>query len=468
MSKFEPLKYAIVDIETTGASGKITEVAVVQMDGTEIVGRWSTLVNPQELIPSQIVWLTGITQKMVENAPVFEEISDELEAQTADRIFVAHSVNFDYGIIKSHFTRLNQPFNRRRLCSVRLSRSIIPGMKSYSLGKLCDQLGIDLMNRHRALGDADATARLFQMLLAKDELGHIKNALNRQKGEEKLPTSFDRKHLEELPTQAGIYRFHDARNKVVYVGKANNIQSRIKGHFLEHSAFKAIFRENIHHITHELSGTEALALIMEAAEIKKHFPVFNKAAKYALNSFGLIRYESVSGQIHLGIVKKQRYLNLFGSFSSAMEGRAFMQHLVETYQLCPFRCGLQKLHTCPHCDTDEPCFGSPEDVDYNSRVLQALADYNLQDDACLYLLKGRNETEKAFVLVENGIYRGYGFIPTEFENEVESCYQQYLIPQKEYSEITRILSGNLFRAHIEQRRLLSARKLSSSDLPAWV
>lgn len=425
-------------------------------------------MNPQEMIPAQIVWLTGITQEMVADAPTFEEISGELESYTADRIFVAHSVNFDYGIIKSHFTRINQTFNRRRLCTVRLSRSIIPGFKSYSLGKLCDQIGIQLFNRHRALGDAEATALLFQLLLEKDEHGHIKNALNRQKGEEKLPASFDRKDLETLPSRPGIYRFHDARNKVVYVGKANNIRSRIKGHFLEHSAFKAIFRENIHHISHELSGSEALALVMEAAEIKKHFPVFNKAAKYALNSFGLIRYESVSGKIHLGIVKKQRYLSLFGSFSSAMEGREFMLKLVEAYDLCPFRCGLQKVHSCPHCDTDRPCFGSEEDVEYNSRVLQALADYNLQDEACLYVLKGRNDSEKAFVLVENGIYRGYGFVPVEMENILEECYAQYLIPQKEYSEITRILSGNLFRAHIESRVLLSARNLSSNNLPARV
>jgi DNA polymerase-3 subunit epsilon len=163
--------FAVVDIETTGnfyKSGKITEIAVVLHNGTEVIEVFDTLLNPEMDIPLPITRLTGITNAMVENAPKFYMVAAKIVELTAGRIFVAHNVNFDYKFIQEEFARLGYEFHRKKLCTVQLSRKILPGYRSYSLGNICGELGIMNEARHRAAGDALATAKLLSILLEKD------------------------------------------------------------------------------------------------------------------------------------------------------------------------------------------------------------------------------------------------------------------------------------------------------------
>lgn len=162
--------YAIVDIETTGGGGtsRITEIAVFRHDGTRIVDFFHSLINPEMYIPPFITRLTGIDNEMVKDAPTFYEVQDAVRAMTRDAWFVAHNAKFDYGFIKREFGALDEYFNRDLLCTVQLSRKIFPGLKSYSLGNLCESLEIMIENRHRAHGDAEATVRLFEKLLLND------------------------------------------------------------------------------------------------------------------------------------------------------------------------------------------------------------------------------------------------------------------------------------------------------------
>jgi len=156
--------YAILDIETTGGSPKtekITEIAIYFHDGNQIVDEWSTLINPEKEIPYFITGLTGITNEMVANSPRFYEVAKEIVERTENHIIVGHNVSFDYGFIKSEFNHLGFEYNRDVLCTVRLSRKLIPGHKSYSLGKICKDLGIEITDRHRAAGDALATVKLL-------------------------------------------------------------------------------------------------------------------------------------------------------------------------------------------------------------------------------------------------------------------------------------------------------------------
>ena len=162
--------YAIVDIETTGGGGtsRITEIAVFRHDGTRIVDFFHSLVNPEMYIPPFITRLTGIDNEMVKDAPTFCEVQDAVRAMTRDAWFVAHNAKFDYGFLKREFGALDEYFQRDLLCTVQLSRKIFPGLKSYSLGNLCESLEIMIENRHRAHGDAEATVRLFEKLLLND------------------------------------------------------------------------------------------------------------------------------------------------------------------------------------------------------------------------------------------------------------------------------------------------------------
>lgn len=162
--------YAIIDIETTGQSalkGKITEIAIFIHDGVEIVDSFSSLINPECYIPQYITDLTGISNEMVREAPKFYEIARSIVEMTQDKVFVAHNVSFDYRFVQEEFKRLGYDYQRQTMCTVRLGRKFIPGHRSYSLGNICGELGIEINGRHRAAGDAFATTKLFELIMEK-------------------------------------------------------------------------------------------------------------------------------------------------------------------------------------------------------------------------------------------------------------------------------------------------------------
>ena len=169
--------YAIIDIETTGqsaAKGKITEIAIYLHNGYEITSSFSSLINPECYIPGFITSLTGIDNEMVKNAPKFYEVARQIVEITQDKIFVAHNVSFDYKFIQEEFRRLGYDYQRKTMCTVRMGRKYIPGYRSYSLGKICDELGISINGRHRAAGDALATTKLFEIILSRKAIKEAK------------------------------------------------------------------------------------------------------------------------------------------------------------------------------------------------------------------------------------------------------------------------------------------------------
>ena len=162
--------FAIIDIETCGGKfeyrrGHITEICIIIHDGLQVIDKFTSLVNPQCNISPFFVSVSGITNDMVANAPTFPEIAKTVLEMTEGKIFVAHNVGFDYGFIKDEFASFGVKYKRDTLCTVRLSGKLMPGKLSYSLGKLCDSIGIEIEGRHRAEGDAVATAKLFDKLL---------------------------------------------------------------------------------------------------------------------------------------------------------------------------------------------------------------------------------------------------------------------------------------------------------------
>ena len=174
--------YSIVDIETTGglASGNnITEIAIIVHDGKDVIRQFQSLINPQKYIPSFITGLTGISNAMVATAPTFAEIASDVYEILCDTIFVAHNVSFDYSFIDSQLKSAGYILSSKKLCTIRLSRKVFPGLESYSLGKLCRSLNIEIEDRHRAYGDAKATTILFEKLLKAGGTEHIEKMLNK-------------------------------------------------------------------------------------------------------------------------------------------------------------------------------------------------------------------------------------------------------------------------------------------------
>jgi len=159
--------YVVVDIETTGSwsnGDRITEIGAVKVRNHRVVDEWHSLINPQRSIPAKIVQLTGITNEMVRDAPLFAEVADRFMEFMGDGIFVAHNVSFDYGFIAYEFERIGRRFRFPKLCTCAGMRRRYPGHKSYGLGKLCEMYEIELENHHRALCDARASAQLLNLI----------------------------------------------------------------------------------------------------------------------------------------------------------------------------------------------------------------------------------------------------------------------------------------------------------------
>ena len=292
-------KYAIVDIETTGANrggNKITEIAIIITDGTVVIDKFSTLINPERSIPVNITYLTGITNDMVSEAPKFYEVAKNIVELTKDCIFVAHNVFFDYNFIRSEFNELGFTFSREKLCTVRLSRKAFPGLKSYSLGNLTKHFSIPLKNHHRAMADATATLELFKLI--QEKLPDLTQHTLEQKSRILTPPpNFDPNKLENIPETPGLYYFYDDQGELLYIGKSKNIRKRIINHFRPDIKRKKDLqlKFKIHDVQFKETGNELAALLLESHEIKHFRPPFNTALKASRFKYHVILGSNSNG-----------------------------------------------------------------------------------------------------------------------------------------------------------------------------
>lgn len=428
------MNYAIVDIETTGGSpksSKITEIAIYKHDGTNIVDEYVTLVNPECNIPPFIVRLTGINDEMVKNAPKFYEIAKDIVEFTEDCIFVAHNVAFDYSILRHEFKSLGYDYRKPHLCTVRASRYVLPGHDSYSLGKLSKSLGIEIVGRHRAGGDAFATAQLFTLLVQKDPK-NLETFIQREINPKKLHPNLAIDDLEEIPNKTGIYKFYNEVNQLVYIGKSIHIKKRIEQHLRNNSTAKGIrLQQEIARIEYELTGSELIALLLESQLIKKHQPIFNRSLKRAFFPYGLYDYFDEKGynRFYITQTSKRNEIPVM-TFSSRKEGVVFMERMVEEYNLCMKLCDLYASksscfnHSIKACNG--ACIGEESTDDYNKRSSALVHNLSLADE-CFYVIgKGREKSEKSLVYIENGAIRGVGYAPYHFNRLTEKKWNTFL------------------------------------------
>ena len=183
------MEFAVVDIETTGStpqSAGITEIAIVIHNGVEVTGKYVTLINPRHKIPPFIVNMTGISDEMVAAAPLFEEVAPQIYNLLNGRIFVAHNVSFDYSFVHYLLGRSGFQWSAPKLCTIKLSRRVFPGLVKYGLGSLTRDLGIRIEGRHRAWGDAAATAQVLTMAIEKEGMQPIHNLLAKKEPRKKI------------------------------------------------------------------------------------------------------------------------------------------------------------------------------------------------------------------------------------------------------------------------------------------
>ncbi len=433
------MNFAIVDIETTGgnASGSaITEVAILIHNGVEVIDRYETLIDPLRPIPYYIQSLTGIDNDMISNAPTFENVAHKIYELLSGCIFVAHNVNFDYSFIKHHLALAGYNFTAQKLCTVRLSRKIKPGLSSYSLGRLCDSLGIEIENRHRAGGDAEATAVLFSKLIAWDVEGEIASMLKRNSKEQALPANLPRRDFDVLPQCPGVYYFKDRAGKVIYVGKANNIKKRVSSHFTGHNPNpqRQHFLQEIYAIDFEICGTELMALLQEVSAIKKIWPKYNRALKRYEPKFGLFLYEDRNDFLRLAIGKYNKSNVAVHEFQTMTEGTNMLHELCRDFNLCPELCAIGNCKTHCYGETMQSDNKHRNEVhgaasEYNHLVEQALESLKQNLPSFALMDKGRNDTERSYIWVEKGNFYGMGYVgkDTDLQNidDIKSSLTRY-------------------------------------------
>lgn len=284
----EEADYCIVDVETTGLSPRhngVIEIGLVRVSGLKIIDTYSTFINPGKDIPYFITQLTGITNEDVYDAPFFEDIADEITEFIGSNILAAHNLSFDSSFLKKEFIYCGkEPLNNLGLCTLKLSRRIYPMLRSKSLGVVCKHLGLKNSGAHRALSDSEVTAKLLIKLIKEVKNFNIRY-VNELISYQSAPKGYQqqikyKKKLGEdisvMPDAPGIYYFLNAKNEIIYIGKARSLKNRVKSYFLQTAPRKAkkIIKQSSH-LKIELTNTELTALLMEAELIKIVSPRHN-------------------------------------------------------------------------------------------------------------------------------------------------------------------------------------------------
>ncbi len=437
------LEYAIVDIETTGgnASGsRITEIAIIIHDGKNVIDRFETLVNPEKEIPISIFALTGINNEMVSHAPIFDDIAEKVLEMLTDRVFVAHNVNFDYSFVRHQLEQAGFKWTARKLCTVRAARKIRPGFGSYSLGNLCNSLDISLENRHRAGGDADATAILFSKLLEWDFDGEIDKMIKKTAQDQRLPPNLPPDDFNKLPEKPGVYYFYNQVKKVIYVGKAINLKKRVASHFTGHNVNpqRQNFLRDIYSISFEICATELMALLLECTEIKTLWLTYNRALKRFDAKFGLYQYEARSGYKYLAVGKLNKFQVCIHEFNSLYDGINALRSLAEQFEI--------DQRFCKYSKQDEGEIFQNQDI----KILPDTALHNEQvENAIEFLLsnrptfaiidKGRSVEERSCIWVENGHFYGMGYIGSDITITEPSEIKDIITPYRRKQYITHLI-----------------------------
>lgn len=426
--------FAVIDIETTGgkpSQEKITEIGIVKHDGTKEIDRYHTLINPNKQIPPFIVQLTGIDDAMVSDAPQFYEVAKDIVEFTQDCYFVAHNVAFDYGFIQHEFKELGYHYNRKRFCTVKLSRKLLPGHKSYSLGKLCKSLGINLANHHRALDDALAASKILELLFKEDGfMEYVRSPREKLLAQTNMSQDLIDK-LESFPETTGVYYFKNAHNEIIYVGKSNAIRKRIFTHMYNDKTRKAIvMKEEVTDFDYVETHSEMVALLLENEEIKKLQPKHNRALKRKQFTHGLIVRENQSGFRKLEVVKMTNKVVPIIAFANKYLAMGRMERLERKYRLC------QVVNTYPErsnlCLTCEgACRGQESAEQYNLKVDEAVQSLSFGNQNMIIVEKVKHGNYLVFI--KNGHYAGFRFVDeaTDLEDPMTMLEDQQEVFDKD-------------------------------------
>jgi len=394
---------------------------------------------------------------MLKNAPKFYEIAKRVVEITEDSIVVAHNAQFDYRILQTEFRRLGFPFERKTLCTVELSKQLIPDLPSYSLGKLVRSLGIAVTDRHRASGDALATVKLFKLLLDKDsEKTIIQKALNKKPKKQLEPKLVDIVH--DLPSSTGLYYIHNENGSIIYIGKSKNIRKRVNQHFTGTSNKSKKIQLQVASVTYEATGSELVALLKESEEIKRNKPILNRALRHRRFTHALYSFSDKQGYINLKLDKADGRKKSITTFTNRQGGKDFLFNCVEKFNLCQKLTGIYKTKaSCFNYDVkkcDGACVGEETPENYNERVFKLIAKYSYDNQNMVIIDRGREIEERSAILIKDGVFKGLGFYNLNHQINNMEILESIITP----------MENNRDNQHIIQTYLRRNRRLKIINL----
>jgi DNA polymerase III subunit epsilon len=383
---------------------------------------------------------------MLRSAPKFYEVAKRIIEITENCVVIAHNASFDYRILRTEFNRLGYDFQRETLCTVELSKKLLPEQISYSLGKLVRALGIPVTDRHRASGDAKATVKLFKLLLSKDVKKEIISSLVKKEIKSGLsPKLLD--IVESLPSKTGIYYIHNENGGLIYIGKSRNIKKRVNQHFTGTSGKSKKIQREVFAVTFEITGSELIALLKESEEIKINKPVYNRAQRKSIFHWALYQEKDKNGYLNLKLQKADGRKKEITSFSSVQEGKNTLLNVTEKYNLCQKLNGLYETkNSCFQYKIKEcqgACLGKENPESYNERVDEFILEMKFENENMVIIDRGRSVDERSAVLIENGIYKGYCFFDLNYQVSNIEILKNIIIPMQNNRDTRTIIQGYL-------------------------
>ena len=342
------VQFCVVDTETTGLSAynnSIIEIGIVLVKNLRISKKYHSVVNPGRFIPANITLLTGITNEEVEDAPFFEDIADEISEFINEKVIVAHNLSFDKSFLRKEFLSTENVLPKvPELCTVKLARKVFPELSSKSLKSVCKHLKVKNSNAHRALSDAEVTAKILIKMIKK---------LQKEKGITTLQELLDvqystyqqtaftpkKKKLQEdvfsLPNAPGIYYFLNSKNEIIYVGKAKSLKKRVNSYFVQNSQRKAKkIAKQAKRVKIEITNTELTALLTEAELIKIVSPKHNRQLKQYGNKYFLrVNKSHIFPNLELTNYFDFDGNDYFGLFISRDKAKTILEIIDKTFQL---------------------------------------------------------------------------------------------------------------------------------------
>ncbi len=408
--------FLVCDVETTGMScehNRITEIAIIKIKNGEITDRFSTLVNPGQHIPYEIMRLTGISNDLVKDKPYFEAIAPQIiafikkdeEIQGNDLssiVFTGHNVTFDFNFVQSALHRYDPlfNFNLKRVCTCKLARRLLRKLKSKSLGSVAEHLECAGKNFHRAYDDTLATAKVFlkfiDMLSEQHEIDTLDELIKFQN--KKVYSDSNRspvlkrinKSLKDFPRLPGVYFMKSKNDEILYIGKAKSLRERLSNYVNYNSELPPRIQQlipKIHNIEFEVTASELSALILESKLIKKFKPRFNTAIKrHRFHPFLKLDVQNEYPKMDKVYEIENDGAHYFGPFSSGRTVNHALRDIQDNFFLR--KCEIKKLKasedhsTCMYLEMGKckaPCNYTQTKNDYKVEV-ETVQNYLISDE----------------------------------------------------------------------------------------